>query len=432
MSLFRPLLCLVCILGVLLSGCAPSENTTRSSSSASSEAASSGPAARLASTHEDVRTIQVYAGTPRDLPIATLGSGETVTLAFDLMGRDARPLSISFHHADRTWERDLSTSQFMESFATDLLTNYRRSQGTQQPYVHYTYTFPNNDIRFRISGNYILRVTEQGNPDAVLFERPFFIDESAGTLNVSGESVVVTGQRQPSLRPVARFTPPDALGGNSFDYNVCFVRNGEWTRTRCSERPGLMERPALLFELERSNAYAPRALAYGVDLSNLRAGGDIERVDRSTSPYQVLLEPDAAQFPDLGLLFNGQVLGPDVGAFGRSNPATTAEYVRTTFAFVPPNEQRLPRPPALRGTFGDPPPSPGVSMTWVPSRQRYEGDVLLKQGRYQYAYETDAATRALTQRQSASMTDDIYTTFVYYRDLSRNTDRLLSVGTLRP
>ena len=430
MWLFRSFLCLGCLLGILLSGCFSSEDTARSSSS--NTASAPGPPTRLAPTDEEVRTIQVYAGTPRELPIATLGSGETLTLAFDLMGHDTRPLSISFHHADRTWTRDLSTSQFMESFATDLLTEYRRSQGTQEPYVHYSYSFPNDDIRFRISGNYVLRVTEQGNPDAVLFERPFFIDESAGTLNVGGESVVVTGQRQPSLRPVARFTPPDALGGNSFDYNVCFVRNGRWTRTRCSERPRLMERPALLFELERRNAYAPRALAYSVDLSNLRVGGDIEQVDRSTSPYRVLLEPDAAQFPDLGLLFNGQVLGPDVRAFGRSNPATTAEYVRTTFAFVPPNEQRLPRPPALRGTFSDPPPASGRSMTWVPTRQRYEGEVLLKQGRYQYTYATDASTRALTQRQSASIADDIYTTFVYYRDVSRNTDRLLSVGTLRP
>ena len=407
--------------------CAPSEETSQSASDTAPA-----PAVRFAPTHDDVRTVQLYEGTPRRLPILTLGSGETLTLAFDLLTTDTRPLSITFEHADRSWKRALSAAQYMESFADDTIIEYRRSQGTAVPYVHYTYTFPNDDIRFRLSGNYILRVTEQGRPDEVLFERPFFVDETAGSLEMGGESIVVTGQRQPSIRPIARFTPPADLRGNPFGYNVCFVRNGQWNTARCADRPLLIERPALRFELDRRAAFAPRALAYSLDLSTLRPGSGIERIDRSASPFRVLLEPDAAQFPDLGPLLNGQILGPDVGAFGRSAPHITAEYVRTTFAFVPPNEQPLRRRPVLRGTFTDPPPAPGQSLEWVAARQRYEADVLLKQGRYQYEYEVAPAAQTTLQRQTASFADDIYTSFVYYRDPSRNTDRLLSVGTLRP
>jgi hypothetical protein len=376
--------------------------------------------------------VQLYRGSPRSLPVYTLGSGETLTLAFDLLTDRTRPLSVSFAHADRTWRRDLSPSQYMASFSNDTIVDYRRSQGTGVPYVHYRYTFPNDDIRFRISGNYIVRVTEQGRPDAVLFERVFFIDETTGALDLRGESLVVTGQRQPSIRPVARFTPPDALRGDPFGYDVCFVRNGRWNGARCSSRPLLAERPALLFELDRRDAFAPRALSYALDLSALRPGGEIERIDRSTVPYCVLLQPDAAQFPDTDVLQNSQLGGPEVEAAGRLEPDITAEYVRTTFAFVPPNEQPLTRAPVLRGTFTDPPPARGPSLRWVARRQRYEGAVLLKQGRYRYEYELRAADRASLRRQAAPVTSDVYTTFVYYRDPSRNTDRLLSVGAFRP
>lgn len=415
-----------------LAGCAPSEQTAQSAADAnagsSAEVASE---ARFAPPVRTVGVVQLYAGDPGTLPVATLGSGETLTLAFDLLADRGRALSISFAHADRTWRRDLSTPQYMESFSNDTILEYTRSRGTQVPYVHYRYTFPNDDIRFRVSGNYIVRVAEQGRPDNVLFERPFFIDESGGSLSLGSESIIVTGQRQPSVRPVARFTPPDALRGNPFGYNVCFARNALWSQSRCAERPLLAERPALRFELDRQAAFAPRALSYTLDLRALRPGGDIDRIDRSGAPFRVVLEPDAAQFPDAGFR-NGPLAGPAVDAFGRSEPDVTAEYVRTTFALVPPNEQPLRQPPILRGTFNGPSPKDQHALQWRAQRQRYEGDVLLKQGRYQYEYQLDAATRNALQRQTASFAADVYTTFVYYRDVSPATDRLLSVGTLRP
>jgi len=135
-----------------------------------------GPA--LAPQDEDIRTVPLYRGeNERNLPITSLQSPEPLTLEFDLMEQQGRPLSVYFVHANREWKRDLSPSQTLESYHDDRLVDYRGSQGTEVPYVHYEYRFPNDDIRFRVSGNYILRVTEQGRRDSVLFERPFLISD---------------------------------------------------------------------------------------------------------------------------------------------------------------------------------------------------------------------------------------------------------------
>jgi len=390
-----------------------------------------GPA--LAPQDEDIRTVQLYRGeNERNLPITSLQSPEPLTLEFDLMEQQGRPLSVYFVHANREWKRDLSPSQTLESYHDDRLVDYRGSQGTEVPYVHYEYRFPNDDIRFRVSGNYILRVTEQGRRDSVLFERPFFISDETGDLQLGAEALMVPGQRQRSLRPIARYNPPAALRGDPFGYTVCFVRNGRLPDTRCQGRPLLAQQPRLEFELDRDEAFAPITADYTVDLGDLRTGAKIERTNRTVSPLEVLLEPDYAQFSgrDLDAALNGQIV-VKAAVDGRATPALTAEYVETTFAFVPPREQPLAGRVVVAGSFSGMNPAQGTRMEWRPLRGRYEGEILLKQGLYQYFYHTPDARLRDAVRQSQARIQSIYTSFVYYEDPSVGTDRLLRVNSVR-
>ena len=99
-----------------------------------------------------VQTIQLYAGDEDQLPVVSMRGGRKLTLEFDLMDNNGRPLSAYFYHANREWERDLNASEYLTSFHRDDLFDYQISGNTQVNYSHYTYTFPNNSIGFRISG----------------------------------------------------------------------------------------------------------------------------------------------------------------------------------------------------------------------------------------------------------------------------------------
>jgi hypothetical protein len=415
--------------------CVPSESTRsdeETESQTDRKARTNRFAPDLAAPSEDVRTIQVYAGSDeRSLPIIRLNGEETIQLEFDLMERQGRPLSIYFDHADRSWQRDLSPSQYLESFQDDDLLEYDPSIGTEIPYVHYRYEFPNDDIRFRVSGNYVLRVTEQGNPDEVLFERAFFIAEEAGGLELSADGVVISGQRQPSIRPIARYLPPSEIRGNPFGYTACFLRNGRLPEAKCEDRPRLTDAPALRFELPRDRAFAPVAADYFLDLSTLRVGGSIEAVDRSTTPFGVLLEPDFAEFAgsSLGPTLNGQTVIR--GAQSMQNPEVSSEYVRTTFAFVPPNERPVRGRLRVAGSFTGMQVDPALDLDFVADRGRYEGQVLLKQGHYEYYYDTTDPALRRTLQQNLPRSTNTYTTFVYYEDVRLNTDRLLITRSFR-
>lgn len=416
-------------------GCASFQNTEQSAGgdSAAVQADPQSRGLQLAPKSEAVQTVQLYkGGDEHSFPIVGLRSSESLTLEFDLMEQQGRPLSIYFEHANREWKRDLSPSQVLESYHNDQLVDYQSSKGTEVPYVHYQYRFPNDDIRFRISGNYVLRVTERGRPDSVLFERPFFVTDETGRLDMGAETIPVPGQRQRSLRPVARYEPPAELRGDPFGYAVCFIRNGRLPDTRCRDRPLLGRQPRLEFELERDRAFAPITADYTVDLGNLRSSRSIERTDWTASPFRVLLEPDYAQFSgqDLTASLHGQIVVRGA-VTGRANPALTAEYVETTFAFVPPGERRLQGGVMVGGSFSGMDPDRGTRMRWIEGRQRYEGEVLLKQGRYQYFYVGSDPRLQREIRRSQSRLQNTYTTFVYYEDPSRSTDRLLRVGSFQ-
>jgi len=428
-----PLFLLLVLLGGL-AGCASLQETDGSKEEGRTRAESADPSGLILARQADaVRTVQLYRGTDeRSLPVTPLDADEALTLEFDLMEQEGRPLSVYFVHANREWTRDLSADRVLESYHDDQIVDYRGSQGTEVPYVHYTYRFPNDDIRFRLSGNYILRVTERGERDSVLFERPFFVTDETGRLDLGAEGVRVPGQRQQSLRPVARFEPPTELQGDPFGYAVCFVRNGRLPDTRCQDRPLLGQQPRLEFKLDRDRAFAPATADYTVDLGDLRSSAGIERLNRTASPFQVLLEPDYAQFSgqDRGATLNGQIVVRDA-VRGRADPALTAEYVETTFAFVPPKEQPLSSGLTLTGSFVGMDPSRGIEMRWHAGRRRYESSLMLKQGQYQYFYSTSDPDLLRSVRQSQPRLQNTYTTFVYYQDPTRDTDRLLRVNSFQ-
>ena len=391
------------------------------------------PMLSLAQPDSSVKTIQLHRrGIEQSVPVLSMGSGDQLQLAFDLLGRRGRPLTVYFYHANQTWVRDLSPIEYMTGFAHDNLLDYQVSGPTEVAYVHYRYAFPTNGIDFKLSGNYILRVTEQGDEQAVLFERPFFVAEQSTPVDLGLQRVMVAGQGFAAVQPTVAFTPPEDLRGNIFAYNVCFIRNGRIDEQRCVDQPSLNQQPSLLYFLEPRAAYAPIGAAYFLDLSNLRVGSRIARTNIGTNPDEVLLEPDYARFAGSGAepLLAGQiVLRSDWTS--TIDPEVNAEYVDVRFAYVPPDEQRLPGEVLLYGSFNGWRLETATSLAWVEEAGRYEGRLLLKQGQYEYRYYlTDRATRNALQNR-LPRPDNLYQAFIYFEDVRYQTDRLIAVnGTL--
>ncbi len=409
------------------------------SACASTEEAGNGDATRedapslrrgfyLEPTTEEVHTIQVYrTGNETAIPLLHLGSNETITVAFDLLESDSRPLSVFFYHADRNWRRDLVPAEYLRSFHRDDLLDYRPSLATDISYVHYAYEFPNSSIDFRLSGNYVLRITEQGLEDEVLFERPFFVSEQSTGVDLRLDNVLVAGRGYTSVQPFVRFTPPTATT-NAFDYLVCFVRNDQYASARCTDRPSLAVQPDISFFLDPYESFEPSPAEYFLDLSEIRVGGRIDFTDLSVQPPEAAIAPDYARFSGTGLapFLNGQTVVESV-VRNVIDPEVSAQYARVFFRFVPVDERRVSGRIVLTGSFNNWAYDEENTLTWNPERRRYEVDILLKQGHYEYRYLVENPRLREAMSGAAPRFQNLYTTFIYLSDVRISTDRLISV-----
>lgn len=416
---------------LLCMGCVGTDETT------DGEGAAPAPTPReeglqLASKAEQVGVVQLYrTGSEAALPVAALGSQRTLTLTFDMLEAEAEPLQAYFYHADRFWERDLFPGEYMQSFHYDQITDLQRSVGSEVRYVHYRYQFPNPNINFRVSGNYILRVTRPGREDEPLFEQPFYVSEQAFGVVMGLERLLLGGSAFPAVQPSVRFAPPSGFEGDPFDYAVCFLRNGRLRSTRCTDDAHLGAQPDLEFYLEPRSSFSSASAEYFVDLGVLQEGGRIEDVDFRTSPYTVYLAPDYAKFAATNLdpRLQGQPI-IDAAVRDAGTPSIGAQYVETVFRFVPENEFPIDGRVYVTGSFAGWQHDRAHELRWVPERGRYEGTVLLKQGQYEYRFYTTSSRGPRALSTAIPRLENTYTSFIYFRDLRYNTDRLLAASAI--
>ena len=388
----------------------------------------------LARMADDVGTVQLHQlGDEASLPVLALGSGDRLTLSFDRVGEQGgRPLSVFFYHADREGRRDLAPVEYLDGFLSGEIRDYRPSAGTRVDYVHYRYDFPNADLDFRISGSYVVRVAELGREDRPILERTFFVTEERTEIDLAVAAGTLFGGGGSFAQPIVRLAPDDALGGQLFDYTVCFARNGRFGLTRCAEDASLVSRALYQFDLPREAAFPTEGPLYEANLGEIRPGPDVDRVDLSADPFRVVLARDYARFGnDLApAALSGQpVVNGVVSGLGR--PALEAEYVETEFTFVPDDEQEQAGPVILSGAFNGWAIDPAYRMGWDEEERAYKATLLLKQGAYLYRYVVEDPDELETRRRELGLGQgSLYTALVYFRDARLGTDRLVGVRTV--
>src|ERR1035437_8617467 len=110
----------------------------------------------------DIKTLQIgVVGVKLGLPIMDLNSPNVLQLSFDQMSREAHSYGYKVIHCNADWTpSDLNSSEYLSGFTTGNITDYSTSFNTTYLYTHYSFLLPNNDMGFKISGNYVVIIYE--------------------------------------------------------------------------------------------------------------------------------------------------------------------------------------------------------------------------------------------------------------------------------
>ena len=111
--------------------------------------------------------------------VVTMGKGQKVKIEFDEMSHDIRRLTYHITHCNPDWTptTELIESDWMEGFNDVVIDNAENSINTTMLYTHYDFTIPNEQCRLKLSGNYIITVTDEDNDEKLLEARVMVVDQ---------------------------------------------------------------------------------------------------------------------------------------------------------------------------------------------------------------------------------------------------------------
>ncbi len=118
---------------------------------------------------DNLRTLRVEVnGVWNSAPILPMGGGNFVEISFDDMQH--RYVRYTYHitHCNADWtESDLLENEYIDGFNDRPIEDYAPSMNTTMLYNHYKLRLPNDDVKLKVSGNYIVDIYEDGDDEAV-------------------------------------------------------------------------------------------------------------------------------------------------------------------------------------------------------------------------------------------------------------------------
>ena len=367
-------------------------------------------------------------------PFVQINSPEQIILHFDVIDGQGESLWYRFDHCDRDWNSSgLFTSDFLEGFEENQIRDYLPSFNTRPAYTHYSLALPNEDVRLKISGNYVITVWAPGEPDKPLLKKRFFVTEGTTVASVMFRRPMKPGTTETHQQPeITVSTAKLPITDPYRQVTITVMQNGRWDKARSSLKPDFVGNNKLEFNALSDNTLFPGGNEFRYfDIKTTRqTRQNVRALEFVDGLYHALLLPsEDREFKQH--FFNEDINGKYIVAMEESDtPDSDADYVWVYFT-LPLYAELTGGSVYVTGAFTDWSYGPENRMTWSASRGCYEASLLLKQGWYTYGYAFVPAGSKVPE--GAHLEGDHYETendyliLTYFRDPHERYDRLTGV-----
>lgn len=322
-------------------------------------------------------------------PIIRLRSDEKLRLSFDDLEGDYKVYNYSLIHCNADWQpSNLSSQEFIEGFTDNPINDYKYSFNTNIRYTHYKVDFPNNDFSIKVSGNYLLKVFEDNDPEKIVITRRFVVYEDRVEIRARiGTGVSSSGSRDHTQEvDFSIYHPNYDIYNPLGDLKVSVLQNDRWDNAKTSLKPVLIRHQELVYDHTQENAFeAGNEFRYFEFRSMKFRTEKVGRYEYINNEHHVYLNPEIRRGniqhltnPDL----NGRFL---IRNYDGSENETEAEYAWVHFNLSYPNPITNGNVYVLGG-LTDWKYLPDFKMRYSYENEGYECKALLKQGYYNYHF----------------------------------------------
>lgn len=367
-------------------------------------------------------------------PVVPLSGAEAIRVSFDLLDYDVHYLRYSVVHCNADWQpSQLVESEYVGGFNYADITDYAQSSGTFAHYYNYGLTIPNADMPLKVSGNYLLKVYDQSNPDEVLFQTRFSLCES--TVQVAVDVTSRTDVDYNAAHQQVAFSVTSKQGTIRDPYNELTAVVTQNVRTDAEvavTRPLMASGTEVRFDHNRQLIF-PAGNEYRrietVNVNSLNMG--VERMEYFEPYYHATLRTDEWRAEAPYNYDRTQYGHFTIRCSGSDHSDVEADYVVTHFSLY--TGQKLTGGQLhVDGAFTDGLPPESTRMRYDDASGCYVADLLLKQGayNYQYLWLPDGASSGLTSLVEGDkyQTVNQYLVKVYDRPSGERYDRLIGFG----
>lgn len=370
-------------------------------------------------------------------PVLMLDSGDELTISFDEITESNSYLRYSLMHCNANWtQSSLVESEFLDGFNFGNVDDYEYSQLAATHYVNYRIALPNDRFRFKVSGNYLLRVYRDDDPDTTLLQARFMVSESTATVTADVLGVTDIDYNDAHQQVSVAVDATNAKIEDVFNDMMVYVsQNGRLDNEVMVRQPLRVSGKTAYYEHLRPLIF-PAGNEYRrmETVSTTYPGMNVESVDYYDPYYHATLTTDYPRSADKYIYDQTQSGRFFVREYNSSNSDTEADYVVTHFTLDAPE---LPgKYIFLDGDFTSRRFDPQSLMTYNRATGRYEKTLLLKQGAYNYQYLTVDAGSSNSAASTSAIEGDFYQTRneylvkVYTRRRDERYDRLIGVTTV--
>lgn len=385
---------------------------------------------------DKVRTLRLMVnGNPQSLPVIFMGTADRLEISFDILSDSRDYLRYRLIHCNAYWQTDgLVDSEFLDGFNEGSIEDYDFSRGTTVHYVHYRLEIPNDEMRPLISGNYLIQIYDETDPDTVLLQARFMVCENNAAVSaaVSSRTDVDYNQSHQQLS-IAVDTERAPVRDAFNDLIVMVQQNGRLDSEVALRHPLRSQGTQVIYEhlnllifpagnqYRRMETVSTRYLPMG-----------IETIDYQHPYYHFTVATDSPRAASQYLYDSDQHGAFLIREYDSSDSDHEADYVVVHFSLdylAAPGDMIF-----LDGDFTSRRFDSASRMVYNPGTGMWEKALLLKQGAYNYQYLVvpSGGRSGLTAPVEGDhyQTVNRYTIKVYTRNPAERYDRLIGITVI--
>lgn len=385
----------------------------------------------------NIKTVRLFPSDSEvDYPVLALGSPLQLVLQFDDLEAYTKNYYYKIIHCDANWQPSTNVSpiDYIEGFQENRIYDGRNSFNPHgSEYVHYELRFPNSDVKFKISGNYLVKIYLDADEEDVVLTRRFLVVDTKlrAVAEMRRSATPPYAATHQEYRLSVQYAQGISIANPYDDIKVVVLQNGRWDNAVSGMTPTFVKRDEIIYDLQGKLMFPGMREFRPLDIRSFRTrSNQVRQLDIETNGYKIELFDDFPR-PSAAYSFIADLNGKFIlQSFDFPDPQLQGEYAKVKFFL---NADKIANADVfILGGFTDWQLYHRNRMTYNPDIDSYEAELTLKNGFYDYHYvvvphKAGAKPDIMPIEGSSFEAENDYLFLVYYRPYGGRYDQLVAV-----